>query len=63
MKMRGMNVAVIATLVLTGASVSACRDGRPGYNSDRHHGHDRDHRHDRHDRHGRHDRNDRSWSR
>lgn len=63
MKTRGLNIAMIGALMLTGFSVSACRDGRPGYNSDRHHGRDRDHRRDRHDRHDRHDRGDRHRSR
>ncbi len=29
-------------LMATGLAVSSCRDGHPGHNSDRHHGHHRD---------------------
>ena len=44
--MRIKTAALAATLALAAITVSACRDGHPGHNSDRHYGrHDRgDHR-------------------
>ncbi|HEY9581091.1 MAG TPA: hypothetical protein VIR65_14655 [Rhizorhapis sp.] len=54
MKNSGMKIAVIAAMALTSVSISACRDDRPGYNSDWHNRSDRD-RHDRYDRNDRRD--------
>lgn len=48
--MRIKAVTLAAVLALAAASVAACRDGHPGYDSDRHHHHDRDDRHDHEDR-------------
>lgn len=39
---RGMMIATIAALALGSVSLSACRDGRPGFDSDRYHHRDRD---------------------
>jgi hypothetical protein len=46
--MRFKRLTVVAAIVaISGISVSACHDGRPGHSSDRHN-HDRDHnRYDR----------------
>ncbi|QNA85190.1 hypothetical protein G4G27_15175 [Sphingomonas sp. So64.6b] len=47
--MRTKTFTLAAVLVLAGLGVSACREGRPGHNSDRHH-HRGDHHRGDHDR-------------
>lgn len=47
----GIRVALMAAVLGSGLMLAACNDGRPGHNSDWHHGHHHDHDHD-HDRGG-----------
>ncbi|WP_169833206.1 hypothetical protein [Sphingomonas panacis] len=39
-------ILLAVSLLLTATAVAGCRDGRPGYDSDRHHGHHGHHRGD-----------------
>jgi hypothetical protein len=52
----GIRVVMMAAVLGSGLMLAACDDGRPGYNSGRHHDrhgrHDRDHDGDHRDDHG-----------
>ncbi|MDB5725671.1 MAG: hypothetical protein JWQ16_2425 [Novosphingobium sp.] len=51
----GLRVVLMAAVLGSGLMLAACDDGRPGYNSGRHHdrhGHDHDRDHDRGDHNG-----------
>lgn len=47
-KFGAVRIAVAAAIMLSAFPLSGCYNGRPGYNSDRHHGHHDGDRHDRH---------------